>query len=57
MSKADASLKSGSESVRISREVKKRLQKYSRRYNQPLRRVLDKAIRIYVREQTGKELH
>jgi predicted transcriptional regulator len=55
MSGADANLKGASESVRISREVKKRLQDYSRQHNQPLRRILDQAIFIYVQKRRSKE--
>jgi hypothetical protein len=55
MNKAAAGSKEVSESVRISSAVKKRLQKYSRQHKQPIRRVLDKAICIYVREQRSKE--
>ena len=55
MSEADASLKGDSESVRISSEVKKRLQKYSRQHNQPLRRTLDQAIGVYISKQLSKE--
>jgi len=55
MSEAVASSKGASESVRISSEVKKRLQEYSRQHNQPLRRTLDQAICIYVEERLPKE--
>lgn len=51
MSKADASLEGSSESVRIAKEVKKRLQEYSRQRKQPLRRMLDRAVCVYVQER------
>jgi predicted transcriptional regulator len=57
MSEGTASLKETSESVRISSEVKKRLQKYSLQHKQPLRRILDQAISDYVRRRLSKEKH
>ena len=57
MSEGAASLKGTSESVRISSEVKKRLQEYSRECKQPLRRILDQAISDYVQERLPKEEH
>jgi len=55
MSGAKASLKGVSESVRISSDVKKRLQKYSRQHKQPLRRTLDQAVNVYMKKQQAKE--
>jgi predicted transcriptional regulator len=55
MSKAAASSKGASESIRISSEVKQRLQEYCRQRNQPLRRMLDRAIYAYVQERLNEE--
>lgn len=55
MSKATGSSKDSSESVRISSEVKQRLQEYCRQRNQPLRRILDRAIYTYVQERLKEE--
>ncbi len=55
MSEAVISPKETSESVRISSEVKRRLQEYCRQQKQPIRRVLDKAICDYVQSRHLKE--
>lgn len=55
MSGAVTRPKGTSESVRISNEVKKRLQEYCRQHKQPIRRVLDKAICDYVQNRNLKE--
>ncbi|HNX52653.1 MAG TPA: hypothetical protein PLD51_08255 [Pontiellaceae bacterium] len=55
MSEAASSSKETSESVRISSEVKQRLQEYCRQHKQPIRRVLDKAICDYVQDRQLKE--
>lgn len=55
MSEAASSSKETSESVRISSEVKQRLQEYCRQHKQPIRRVLDKAICDYVQNRQLKE--
>jgi|GEM_PF-6609915 len=55
MSEAASSSKETSESVRISSEVKQRLQEYCRQQKQPIRRVLDKAICDYVQNRQLKE--
>jgi predicted transcriptional regulator len=55
MSKTGGSSGETSESVRISSEIKRKLQEYSRQQQRPLRRELDKAVEIYLREWTGKE--
>ena len=56
MSEAGVSLKAASESVRISRRVKKRLQEYSRRHNRSIRQVLDEAVGDYVQKRFEKRV-
>ena len=55
MSEAPGNSKKASESVRISSEAKQRLQEYCRQRNQPLRRILDKAVYTYVQERLSRE--
>jgi predicted transcriptional regulator len=55
MSEEIASLKDGSESIRISKQVKRRLQAHCRQHNQSLRRMLDQAVSAYVQRRRLKE--
>ena len=57
MSMANNSKAGSSESVRISKGIKVRLEEYCRERKQPLRCTLDKAIYAYVQERLEKELH
>jgi hypothetical protein len=45
----------GSESVKISKEIKRRLQEHCHQWELPLKQTLDAAVSSYVQEKTIKE--